>query len=84
VSAQLEDGSRNCPELLVHGLSQLVDPRGSTSAPLSVVEDAYVWIRDGEFAATGAMADLPAGAAALLDEPEDPRALDWRSSPASE
>ena len=55
-------------ELLVHGLAQLVDPRGPTSAPLSIVEDAFVWIRDGEVAATGAMADLPSDASRLLED----------------
>ncbi|MGH7565896.1 MAG: imidazolonepropionase, partial [Gemmatimonadota bacterium] len=63
-------------ELLVHGLAQLVDPRGGTSAPLSIVEDAFLWIRDGEVAAAGAMADLPSGAAALIDDPADPRGFD--------
>lgn len=63
-------------ELLIHGLAQLVDPRGGTSAPLSIVEDAFVWIRDGEVAAAGAMADLPSGAAGLLDDPGDPRSFD--------
>ncbi|HYO47465.1 MAG TPA: imidazolonepropionase [Gemmatimonadota bacterium] len=62
-------------ELLIHGLAQLVDPRGGTSAPLSIVEDAFVWIREGEVAAAGAMADLPSGAAGLLD-PGDPRSFD--------
>lgn len=63
-------------ELLIHGLAQLVDPRGGTSAPLSIVEDAFVWIREGEVAAAGAMADLPSGAAGLLDYPGDPRSFD--------
>lgn len=63
-------------ELLIHGLAQLVDPRGGTSAPLSIVEGAFVWIRDGEVAAAGAMADLPSGAAGLLDDPGDPRSFD--------
>lgn len=63
-------------ELLVHGLAQLVDPRGATSAPLSIVEDAYVWIRQGEVAATGTMADLPAEPARLLGDGEDPRVFD--------
>jgi imidazolonepropionase len=63
-------------ELLVYGLAQLVDPRGRTSAPLSIVEDAFVWVRDGEVAATGPMADLPSEAAGLLDGGEDPRAFD--------
>lgn len=62
-------------DLLVHGLAQLVDPRGPTSAPLSIVEDAFVWIRDGEVAAAGAMADLPSEAAGLLAR-GDPRAFD--------
>lgn len=69
-------GSTDGAELLIHGLAQLVDPRGTTSAPLAVVENAFVWIRDGEVAASGAMADLPAGAAALLDEPGGDRAFD--------
>jgi imidazolonepropionase len=76
VTASAEGGSGDGAELLVHGLRQLVDPRGTTSAPLAIVEDAFVWIRDGEVAATGAMAGLPAGAAALLDEPGTPRAFD--------
>ena len=50
-------------ELLVHGLAQLVDPRGRPSDPLGIRENAFVWIRDGEVAASGAMADLPADAA---------------------
>ena len=76
MTAPAEGGSGNGAELLVHGLRQLVDPRGSTSAPLAIVEDAFVWIREGEVAATGSMAGLPAGAAALLDEPRTPRAFD--------
>lgn len=48
----------------------------ATSAQLSIVEDAFVWIRSGEVAAAGAMADLPSGAAELLDDPADPRAYD--------
>ena len=63
-------------ELLVHGLAQLVDPRGPTSAPLSIVEDAFVWVRDGEMAVTGPMIDLPAEAARLLGDGEDPRVFD--------
>ena len=63
-------------ELLVHCLSQVVDPRGGTSDPLSIVEDGFVWIRDGEIAAVGPMADLPGEAARLLDEPDDPRTFD--------
>lgn len=63
-------------ELLVHGLSQVVDPRGQTSDPLSIVEDGFVWIREGEIAAVGPMADLPEEAARLLDEPDDPRTFD--------
>ena len=65
-------------ELLVHGLAQLVDPRGPTSAPLPIVADAFVWIRDGEVAATGPMADLPSEAAGLLAGGDDPRAFDGR------
>lgn len=76
MTAPAEGGSGHGAELLVHGLRQLVDPRGSTSAPLAIVEDAFVWIRAGEVAATGSMAGLPAGAAALLDEPGTPRAFD--------
>ena len=63
-------------ELLVHGLAQLVDPRGRTSDPLSIVEDAFVWVRNGEVAATGPMADLPSEAAALFGDGEDPRVFD--------
>ena len=64
-------------ELLVHGLAQLIDPRGPTSAPLSIVADAFVWIRDGEIAATGPMADLPSEAEGWLAG-DDPRAFDGR------
>jgi imidazolonepropionase len=63
-------------ELLIHGLSQVVDPRGPTSAPLSIVEDGFVWVRNGEVAATGPMADLPSDAARLLGDGEEPRAFD--------
>jgi imidazolonepropionase len=63
-------------ELLVHGLAQVVDPRGGTSDALSIVEDGFVWIRRGEIAATGPMADLPGEAARLLEAPDDPRAFD--------
>jgi imidazolonepropionase len=63
-------------ELLVHGLAQLVEPRGPTSAPLSIVEDAFVWVREGEVAATGRMADLPSEAARLIGDGEEPRAFD--------
>ena len=52
-------------ELLIHGLAQLVDAPGSTSAPLSIVEDAFVWVRNGVVAAAGPMADLPGEAARL-------------------
>jgi imidazolonepropionase len=71
------DDDRNAGgELLVHGLAQLVDPRGGPSDPLAIVEDAFVWIRGGNVAATGPMADLPPAAAGLLDDPADPRAFD--------
>ncbi|HJU87406.1 MAG TPA: imidazolonepropionase [Gemmatimonadota bacterium] len=63
-------------ELLVHGLAQLVDPRGPTSAPLTILEDAFVWVRGGQVAAAGAMADLPSEAARLLGDGGDPRAFD--------
>ncbi len=65
-------------ELLIHGLAQLVDPRGPTSAPLSIVEDAFVWVREGQVAATGSMADLPSEAAGLLADREDRCAFDAR------
>ena len=65
-------------EFLVHGLAQLVDPGGGTSDPLTIVEDAFVWIRDGRVAANGRMQDLPAEAAPLLADPTDPRAWDAR------
>lgn len=63
-------------ELLVHGLAQVVDPRGATSDPLTIVERGFVWIRDAEIAAVGAMADMPAEAARLLERGDDPRAFD--------
>jgi imidazolonepropionase len=63
-------------EILVHGLAQLVDPRGGVSEPLAPVADAFVWIRNGRFSASGAMRDLPPEAAILLDDPDDPRAFD--------
>jgi imidazolonepropionase len=70
------NGRRISGELLVHGLSQLVDPRGGTSAPLSIIEDAFVWIRNGEVSATGTMTGLPPEAAGLLEDPADPRVFD--------
>ena len=63
-------------EVLVHDLAQVVDPRGGTSDPLAVVADGFVWIRDGEVAAAGPMADLPSQAARLLDNSGDPRIFD--------
>ena len=44
--------------------------------PLDIRENAFVWIRDGEVAAAGAMADLPPEAARLLDDPADARTFD--------
>ena len=76
MTAPAGNGRQGGRELLVHELAQLVDPRGETSAPLSIVEDAFVWIRDGQVVERGAMADLPSEAASLLDDPADPRAFD--------
>lgn len=70
------NGRRTGGELLVHGLAQLVDPRGGPSDPLGIHENAFVWIRDGEVASSGAMSDLPVDAESLLDDPADPRTFD--------
>jgi imidazolonepropionase len=76
VTRAADAGAPRGGELLVHGLAQLVDPRGRTSDPLTIIEDAFVWIRHGDVAATGAMVDLPAEAALLLGKGEDPRVFD--------
>lgn len=56
----------NGGDLLITDIGQLVDPgEGTFSAPLEVVGDAFVWIRQGRIAATGAMADLPSDAAGI-------------------
>ena len=70
------NGRRAGAELLVHGLSQLIEPRGGPRDPLRIVEDAFVWIRDGEVAASGPMADLPGDATGLIEDRADPRVFD--------
>lgn len=56
----------NGGDLLITDIGQLVDPgEGAFSAPLEVVGDAFVWIRQGRIAATGAMVDLPSDAAGI-------------------
>jgi imidazolonepropionase len=57
-------------DLLVTGIGQLVDfGSGGPSDPPVVVEDAYVWIRDGRVAARGPAPETPheAAGAARLD-----------------
>lgn len=57
-------------DLLVTGIGQLVDfGRGGPSDPPELIEDAYVWIRDGRVAARGPAGQRPdeAAGAARLD-----------------
>jgi imidazolonepropionase len=57
-------------DLLVTGIGQLVDfGSGGPSDPPEVVEDAYVWIREGRVAARGPASEAPdeAAGAARLD-----------------
>lgn len=56
-------GEASGADLLVTGIGQLVDygAAGPTSPP-AVVEDAFVWIRDGRIAAFGPSRDRPAAA----------------------
>ena len=57
-------------DLLVTGIGQLVDfGTGGPSDPPEVIEDAYVWIREGRVAASGPASEVPgeAAGAARLD-----------------
>lgn len=51
------------PDLVVFGIGHLIDPGETTSTPLTVTPDAFIWIREGRVAARGSMADLPGEAA---------------------
>jgi imidazolonepropionase len=56
----MTDAATSGGDLLITDIGQLVDPgEGACSAPLEVVGDAFVWIRQGWVAAAGPMADLP-------------------------
>jgi imidazolonepropionase len=59
----MTDDAANGGDLLITDIGQLVDPgEGAFSAPLEIVCDAFVWIRQGRVAAAGPMADLPSDA----------------------
>lgn len=59
----LESGRPAGADLLVTGIGQLVDfGTGDASARPEIVEDAFVWIREGRVAARGPSRDLPGAA----------------------
>jgi imidazolonepropionase len=58
------DSAANGGDLLITDIGQLVDPgEGAFSAPLEIIADAFVWIREGRVVAAGPMSDLPGDAA---------------------